>query len=288
MKVLSIIGKNLGVIVLAVVVLVTGQAVQLGLEKLFSNDYLKYIIPCIIRVIVTFVLTWGVSSKLLKISPDELGLKPERFDPKMIIVSVAMPLVVLAFYIFVLPGNEYIAKEGMLGQSVVYGIFAEGLAAGFTEEMTFRGMIFRYMKKTMSVRAAVILQALLFGVVHIVNLSGFDLTDVILTVLSGSSVAVLFSLMALKSGTVYPGTLAHGIWNALIIGGIFGIGDIVNGQKNDSYMIIPVESGSKLLSGGQFGVEGAVPGIICYIAAAIFVFLTCKATKSKTADNSIE
>lgn len=50
--------------------------------------------------------------------------------------------------------------------------------------------------------------------------------------------------------------------NILIIGGVFGTGDTVNGMANDSYIIIPIQSANKLLTGGNFGVEAALPGLL--------------------------
>lgn len=68
--------------------------------------------------------------------------------------------------------------------------------------------------------------------------------------------------------------------NILIIGGVFGIGDTVNGMANDSYLIIPIQSTNKLLTGGNFGVETALPAIIGYIAVALMIgFLVKKEFK---------
>ena len=277
--------KNIGVIALAIFVFLVGQLVQGLFYKFFSDYYLKIIIPCIARIIVTVVLAWIVSSKILKLSPEELGIKYKKIDIRLVILSVVLPLAVLVFYTFVLPGKAYVAKEGKLVASIVSGFFEVGISAGITEEVVFRGMIFRYMKKTLGVKPAIIVPAVLFASVHIMNMQTFDLTDLILLLLAGSSVAVMFTSMALKSGTIYPGALAHTMWNTLIIGGIFGIGEIVNGTANDSYTIIPIESGSKLLTGGNFGVEAALPGIIGYIIVSIIVFLFVKAQDNESRDN---
>ena len=277
--------KNIGVIALAIFVFLVGQLVQGLFYKFFSDYYLKIIIPCIARIIVTVVLAWIVSSKILKLSPEELGIKYKKIDIRLVILSVVLPLAVLVFYAFVLPGKAYVAKEGKLVASIVSGFFEVGISAGITEEVVFRGMIFRYMKKSLGVKPAIIVPAVLFASVHIMNMQTFDLTDLILLLLAGSSVAVMFTSMALKSGTIYPGALAHTMWNTLIIGGIFGIGEIVNGTANDSYTIIPIESGSKLLTGGNFGVEAALPGIIGYIIVSIIVFLFVKAQDNESRDN---
>ena len=49
---------------------------------------------------------------------------------------------------------------------------------------------------------------------------------------------------------------------------------------NDSYLIIPIQSTNKLLTGGNFGVEAALPAIIGYMAVALLIgFLVKKESK---------
>ena len=89
----------------------------------------------------------------------------------------------------------------------------------------------------------------------------------------------MFTFFALNSDSIWPGALAHSLWNFFIIGNVFGIGEIVNGKPNTSYIIIPVNSASKLLTGGNFGVEAALPSIIGYILVSICIYLICKNKK---------
>lgn len=273
MKVLTNIFKNIGVMILAIAILVIGQVIENALYDLFSNVYLRLTVPCIVRIIVTVLIAWLVSSKLLGIPADELGVKIKKFDIRLLLLSIALPLSVLAFYTFILPSDPYVAKEGVLGKYIVDAVFSAGLTAGITEEVVFRGIIFRYMKKTFGVKPAVIVPAVLFALVHITNMQTFNFIDVTLLILAGSSVSVMFTFMALHSGSIYPGAIAHALWNAFIIGGVFGVGDIVNGVSNYSCIIIPIASKSNLLTGGNFGIEAALPGSIGYITVAVIVFL---------------
>lgn len=268
--------RNIAVTALSVAVFLAGSFSQYILLSLVANKNLGLVVSCAIRIIVTLLLAWAVSEKILKIDAESLGIKFRRMEWTWIAVSLLLPVLVLAFYALVLPGKAYVAKEGALSGSLLYGFFSAGLPAGVTEELIFRGMIFRYMKKTLGEKTAVIVPAILFACVHIMNMQAFDLLDLTLLVLAGSSVAVMFTLMALKSGSIWPGALAHTLWNFLIIGNVFGIGDVVNGSANNSYIIIPVESASKLLTGGNFGVEVALPSVAGYILASVFVCMTYK------------
>jgi len=281
MNLLKNIGKNIGVILLSLVVFILGTVVENVFGSFINNFYLKLIIPCILRCAFTLVFAWFVSKKVLKIEADELGVKAKKIDFILIILAIALPVLVLAFYAFILPGKAYIAREEMFWQYLTYAIFGVGLSAGITEEVIFRGMIFRYMKKTLGTKVAIIVPAVLFACLHIMNMMTFDVVDLVLLILAGSSVAVMFTFMALSSDSIYPGAIAHTLWNALVIGGVFGVGEIVNGMVNDSYIIIPVESTSKILTGGNFGVEAAVPAIVGYILVSIICFILYKKRTNK-------
>lgn len=275
MKLFISILKNIGVILLSIVIFAFGQLIGGVFEDMIPVPYLNVILGCIIRIALTMLLGWFYAAKCLKIDAKELGIvyKPGKKDILFFALAVLLPVLILVFYIFLLPGQEYTAGKGKLWGYIVNAVFSVGIPAGITEELVFRGLIFRYMKKTLGVKAAVIVPALLFAAVHISNMASFDIVDLLLLLFAGSSVAILFTMYALRSGSVYPGAFAHAIWNALIIGGIFGMGEIVNGASNDSYIIVPIESASKLLTGGNFGVEAAVPGIIGYSLFALIIFL---------------
>ena len=280
MKTIKLIGKNIGVIMLSILVLIIGAVAEGLVQECFSGQYLRLVIPAFVRIAVTIVFAHFVSSKLLKMSVEELGLKLKKLDFKLFLISITLPIAVLAFYAYVLPGKAYIAKPGSFWISLIRGIFSFGINAGICEELVFRGMIFRYMQRTLGLKGAVILPSLLFACAHLMNMESFNLTDLVLLILAGSSVAVMFTLFALKSDSIYPGAFAHAAWNTLIIGGIFGIGDTVNGMGNDSYLIIPIQSTNKLFAGGNFGVEAALSAIIGYITVALLIgFLVKKESK---------
>ena len=283
MKTIKLIGKNIGVIMLSILVLIIGAVAEGLVQECFSGQYLRLVIPAFVRIAVTIVVAHFVSSKLLKMSVEELGLKLKKLDFKLFLISITLPIAVLAFYAYVLPSKAYIAKPGSFWITLIRGIFSFGITAGICEELVFRGMIFRYMQRTLGLKVAVILPSLLFASAHIMNMESFNLTDLVLLILAGSSVAAMFTLFALKSDSIYPGAFAHAVWNTLIIGGVFGIGDTVNGMANDSYIIIPIQSTNKLLTGGNFGVEAALPAIIGYIIVALIIGFLVKEESKKCA-----
>ena len=81
---------------------------------------------------------------------------------------------------------------------------------GFAEELIFRGFLFKAMLKDGSVKAAVIVSSVTFGMGHIMNLfTGHDLVETLNQVVFAVAVGFVFTLVFYKSGSLLPGILAH-------------------------------------------------------------------------------
>ena len=91
------------------------------------------------------------------------------------------------------------------------------LCVGFLEEVIFRGLLFNAMREG-SVRAAVIVSSLTFGIGHIINLvngSGAELVPNLLQVVYATAAGFMFVMMYCKSKSLVACIVAHGLFNAL-------------------------------------------------------------------------
>lgn len=129
-----------------------------------------------------------------------------------------MPLLILALYAFVIPGETGRYGDMSVAKSLLFSFFNVGLGAGIVEELCFRGIIFRYMKRTLGTKVAVIVPTVMFACLHIMNMVTFNVVDLVLLILAGLSVSIMFSALTLKSDSLWPNMFAHAIWNTLIIG----------------------------------------------------------------------
>lgn len=76
--------------------------------------------------------------------------------------------------------------------------------------------------------------------------------------------------------------IPHYLIYAIFSAGLWaGIGDIVNGRENDVIIQYRLISSNHLLTGGNFGVEVALPAIATYICACVFL-LTVKSFNNFT------
>ena len=91
------------------------------------------------------------------------------------------------------------------------------LNVGFLEEILFRGFLFKMMEKD-NVKKAILVSSITFGIGHIVNLLNWaDLLPTILQVCYAIAIGYMLVLVFLKSKSIIPYILFHGIFNALSI-----------------------------------------------------------------------
>jgi membrane protease YdiL (CAAX protease family) len=93
------------------------------------------------------------------------------------------------------------------------------LCVGFLEEVIFRGLLFEAMRKD-SVKAAVIVSSVTFGIGHIINLingSGAELLPNLLQVVYATAAGFMFVMMYYKSKSLIVCIAAHGLFNAISV-----------------------------------------------------------------------
>lgn len=195
---------------------------------------------------------------------------PVRLEPVWCTAAVLMPALVCGAYLL-LPGRWAEAAGRMDTASILaVGVLYVGVGTGIVEEAVFRGFIMTALERRWNRWAAVLLPSVLFGALHIIG-SELDLLSMVQLVLAGTMVGVLFSLVALESGSIWNGALIHGVWNAALLA-LVHIGPEPDPSSLFSYL---PETKNFLLTGGDFGVEASVISIAAYtlFAALALVLL---------------
>lgn len=91
------------------------------------------------------------------------------------------------------------------------------LCVGFLEELIFRGFLFKAMEKD-SLKRALIVSSLTFGVGHLVNLfngSGMALGENLIQVVSAVIIGFLYVAIFYRGKSLLPCIVSHGIFNSL-------------------------------------------------------------------------
>ena len=88
---------------------------------------------------------------------------------------------------------------------------------GFIEELIFRGFLFRMMAKN-SIKSAIIVSTLTFGIGHIINLlNGAELIPTLLQICYATAIGYLFVIIFHKSKSLIPCIITHCLVNSLSI-----------------------------------------------------------------------
>jgi len=105
--------------------------------------------------------------------------------------------------------HDVLRPRGAL--DAVLSVIAIAVAPGICEELLFRGLVLDALSSRLRTAAAVLLSAVLFGVIHLdPSSSGATLYRVPFAI----AVGVGFALLRLRSGSLFPAMLAHALVNA--------------------------------------------------------------------------
>ena len=91
------------------------------------------------------------------------------------------------------------------------------MLVGFLEELIFRGFLFTALRKG-SLKVAVIVSSVTFGMGHIVNLlNGAPLGETLLQIVYATAAGFLFTAIFLRGGSLWPCILTHSAVNSLSV-----------------------------------------------------------------------
>lgn len=261
--------KAIGGSVAAIITLVISQISA----QLLASAFVLLKVPAGICNIIAGILYIGITFMLLKILVEKMfQLKLSDFGiPRFFIKGC---------YLLFIPG-EYVSSEmnkEQVFQTLSAGIFFTGIAAGFVEEMVFRGIILHFIEKAWNRNVAIIVPSVLFGFVHILGMD-FSVLNCLLVILAGTMVGIMFSMIAIESNSVWNSGIVHAIWNIVIIGGGLSVGEKADAASIMTYVL---NTKSFAITGGAFGMESSVIALTGYLIVTMIAFLMMRKAHEKT------
>lgn len=165
------IGGSIGSILVLLLSQIAAQLAGEGMAKLKIPVGICNIAAGIFYFAAVYILLKILAEKILKISLYSVGIPRFHIKFKWIITAIILPCAVVGTYLL-LPGifvsSSLTADEKFSALSA--GIAFTGIAAGFVEEMVFRGFILNLLKDRWNNKVAVMLPSFLFGAVHIIGM----------------------------------------------------------------------------------------------------------------------
>jgi hypothetical protein len=137
------------------------------------------------------------------------------------------------------------------------------ILAAFTEELLFRGILFRWIEEFGGSWAALLVTSALFGLAHIFNANATWFSSFAIAVEAG----ILLGGAYMLSRSLWLPMGFHAAWN-FTQGFIFDVP--VSG--NDEHGLVQAKlAGPALLSGGEFGLEASVIALVCATVAGLWL-----------------
>ena len=155
--------------------------------------------------------------------------------------------------------------HGMGTTAGAVGLVGFMAAAAVTEELMFRGVLFRVVEGWTGTWVALTATSLLFGLVHLVNPNASLWGALAIAIEAGGMLTAAY--VATRKLWVPIGL--HLGWN-IAASAIFSTE--VSGNDTPQGLLDASTSGPMLITGGEFGPEGSVYSIVfCAVAAAMFI-----------------
>lgn len=140
--------------------------------------------------------------------------------------------------------------------------------SGIVEEILFRGIIFRITERSLGTWFALVISALLFGAIHLLNKNADWFAGLAIVLEAGIFLAAAY----VWSRSLWFVIGAHFAWN-FVEGGVFGVA--ISGNQSDG-LLRGTMSGPPILSGGAFGAESSIIAISVCLAVGIVLLILAK------------
>ncbi|MEV4376652.1 CPBP family intramembrane glutamic endopeptidase [Streptosporangium sp. NPDC049644] len=177
------------------------------------------------------------------------------------LIGIGMFVAVIA-NIAVLGGYRVVGQGSVSGAVALFGFMA---AAAVTEELIFRGILFRIIEERAGTWLALALTSLLFGMSHLFNPNASLWGAIAIAIEAGAMLAAAYA----ATRTLWVPIGLHFGWN-FAAAGIFSTE--VSGNGATEGLLHGVTSGPALLTGGGFGPE-ASPYAVAFGALLTIVFM---------------
>ncbi|WP_375381122.1 lysostaphin resistance A-like protein [uncultured Sphingomonas sp.] len=162
-------------------------------------------------------------------------------------------------------GGYHVA--GHHAASVLLPVLTLSIGSGFSEELLFRGLIFRLLEQWLGSWAALAISAALFGAGHLANANSSWLAATAIALEAGIMLGALYML----TRRLWAAIGLHMAWN-FAQGGIYGIP--ISGNATPG-LLVDHPAGSALLTGGAFGAEASLPAIVIATGFGVALLAAC-------------
>jgi membrane protease YdiL (CAAX protease family) len=232
-----------------------------GVAAVDGNAWLTLVVGLLTAVLAVGVYAWVVRRTERRTPVEVARAGAAARITRGFLIGTAMFAAVVGTIAFL--GGYHVHGPGSVpGAAALLGFMA---AAAVTEELLFRGVLFRVVEERTGTWIALLLSGVLFGLVHLAN------PDASLWGATAIAIEAGFMLAACYAATrnLWVPIGLHFGWN-FAAGGIFGL--VVSGNGESEGLLDATTSGPALVTGGDFGPEGSLYAVAAGVVLTV-VFL---------------
>ena len=226
----SITVRNVWILVLSLFLL--SMAVRIPSVLLYGQPYEKIVMIYLIILTITLILNCKLSV---------FGFKSEKFGK-----ALTVGLIYYLIFEFTTRIVQFASAFFLTGQFCLVGYDPRPFlmtfpfmtfCVGISEEGLFRGFMQSLLQKFYSVRFAIFVQSLLFGVWHFVwHISPLDIFGMLMHILSSFVIGVLFGYFYSIAENLTPLILVHGLIDSFPSG--YKFASLENLSAGEAFMIL--------------------------------------------------
>jgi len=245
-----------------VVMAISGKPLELGsilgqVQEIFTN-----------AAALGVLVLWVVFKEKRPFS--SVGLRGRRVVPHFLLGIVGGALLFLVPVALLLGSGQYRVVDagartsGLSALLPVALLLVVWIVQATTEEIVFRGYLLQIHGQQLPAWLAIAITSVGFAVIHF-SFRPLPLINITL-------VAVFFSFVALRHGSLWMVAGLHTGWN-YVQGNILGI-PVSGGSRQTSLLFLgPIEGAPDWLTGGAFGIEGGAAATVVLVIAAAWAYL---------------
>lgn len=229
-----------------------------GIAGPTALDALKVLVACA----VGFAVYAGVVRLTEGRWPEELDPVAAPFD---LLVGVAVGAGMMAA---VMAGLKLLDVYQFTGPQTgtPWPMATIAIESGFMEELIMRAIMMRLLMRAYGVWPALIVQAAMFGALHLANPNASLTAAAAIAVEAGFMLAAFYLL----TGRIWVSVGVHAAWN-FTQGWLWGASVSGTARVPSVFIASPKPGAPELLSGGAFGPEASLPAMVVGTGVAIGV-----------------
>ena len=193
--------SELGFAIMLIVVYVVGSSLMQRVSAMIGIQFVGEVVFNI--VLSAVILVFCKKNRLFR----HLGLCKAEVSAKKALFYIPMLFMGVQF-VFLGAGITITPVELALRTVMM-------ICVGFLEEVTFRGFLFRGIAKD-SLKQAIIISSVTFGIGHIVNLlNGYDIMENAVQVVLAVALGFMLVFVRVRTGSLIPCIVFHGVFNSM-------------------------------------------------------------------------